>query len=1573
MKKLLFIVSLAASLLWASCAKEQLADSTMEEETYGDGVIYKDGTTILSLGLPQESKVNVGPAGERQLYWNEGDCLVWNGTASKPLPQNYDGEVKACFTWDGKLATPANLLYPAAFYKDESHISIPQNQGTMQGDDDLALGAFPLYGIIDESLKVTVNPLCAVIRLQIKGKAGVETTVKSVRFSGNNGEQVSGEFGIDYSTGALTAAGADSEADKSAIVECEKTLSSENASYVNIVVPAGKYEKGFTVTIVADSDDETVPSMTQQKSTLSTLKAGQILSFPVVVFEENVAISNAEEFVEFVEGWNAVRHATKEDDVNVVLVNDIEFTDELSARFVATGGLGNRLTEGNNFYNGTFSGRGYSIRNLKSSVPVFGITGGRAVIDGIVLDESCTFTCKADGPADFGTLVGRASGTISNCVSNASVAVETNTMSSIRFIGGLVARNFNGTVSGCTVNGDITFAGGGTHTGNAIYVGGVVGRLDGADNQPGTKLVENSVMNGTLTVDGTLAGQYMFVGGVVGDIKAGKVSGCETGAEAKIICKGTYKNNIGGIVGHVDHDTKNTEIYSALVSGCTNNAAVSFTSSGARANTTPTFVGGIVGQNGVNNDRSGANIENCTNNGKISTNCNSTTIALGGVVGLNYGAMNECTNNADIVRTSALSSAQSNRYMAVGGIVGTHQCGDVSGLVNRGKVESGNPAISTATTLALGGVIGQLTNAPSEGVTVSGCENYGTVYQNITVDNTTVFPINVEGGIIGLLSSPATVSGCYNHGEVYLKYKDSKIVRSMVVGGIVGIIGVYANSVWTGVSNVTLESDTNYGKISNGCWDNSTAMYTSTVNGGIVGIADGAGTLTISNCVNTDENPATVQQIQRGNQGGIVGYARNVSITNCESTKNTDTNRANIPHFCGGIAGQAEAVSFTGCTVRGASLRCKNSAVCSMGGIVGKMDGSSSVASCAVCDIKLSDSALIDDKGNILFFCGAIAGTTATGATINNCKIDGGWSTDSGANYTAFTPDPIASDSNWTGSGNTGGKDYDLTGTVTCGGSPVAGVVVSDGYQSVKTDVNGKYFINTTLNEGVTCVNVSIPSGYMAPFSSGLPQFYKKLSTVSAVNGVRTVDFTLEQLSNPGKFTLIAYADVQIRPHSSGSYAFWDNIAFKSVDVAKDFFHDVDDYADAVSGSNVIGISLGDQVHHNPSMFDTFKGADMLGRLSFPNFCIAGNHDYSATKSATIYDAASNYESNLAPVRYSFNMGAFHVIVMDNTRTWLKDDRTVGLYDANKGLNDDAWKWLQGDLKYVSTGTPLIVCTHSALFMEDYDDTGNVGKEGYNPRERDISTRSWAEHGNDYALLLAKYKKVYALSGHTHSIYNYVYPESNRMKNTEVHILTRCTGDLYTNQFINNCGAPRGYLVFDIDEENCTYTFKPVAYQTAKNANKDGKAPGEMTYRDYSASDGKFKMKAGKSHAGETLDTFYQIHAYAPGASAKYPADVVANIFMYNRLWSGVSFEYDGGSVPMTQIAVSDAVRDIGYTWIHDFYATNYSSSGWPGDAYTNNHCCYNLFHCTPPSGVKSGTVKATDQFGQTYEYKISW
>ncbi|MCQ2154552.1 MAG: hypothetical protein MJY55_01885 [Bacteroidales bacterium] len=117
----------------ASCAKEQLADSTMEEETYGDGVIYKDGTTILSLGLPQESKVNVGPAGERQLYWNEGDCLAWNGTASNELTGVVAEQRSATFTFPGVIATPYNLLYPASFYKNASKITLPASASPSSG------------------------------------------------------------------------------------------------------------------------------------------------------------------------------------------------------------------------------------------------------------------------------------------------------------------------------------------------------------------------------------------------------------------------------------------------------------------------------------------------------------------------------------------------------------------------------------------------------------------------------------------------------------------------------------------------------------------------------------------------------------------------------------------------------------------------------------------------------------------------------------------------------------------------------------------------------------------------------------------------------------------------------------------------------------------------------------------------------------------------------------------------------------------------------------------------------------------------------------------------------------------------------------------------------------------------------------------------------------------------------------------------------------------------------------------------------------------------------------------------
>ena len=65
------------------------------------------------------------------------------------------------------------------------------------------------------------------------------------------------------------------------------------------------------------------------------------------------------------------------------------------------------------------------------------------------------------------------------------------------------------------------------------------------------------------------------------------------------------------------------------------------------------------------------------------------------------------------------------------------------------------------------------------------------------------------------------------------------------------------------------------------------------------------------------------------------------------------------------------------------------------------------------------------------------------------------------------------------------GKVLDQTGKA------LAGVVVSDGFKSYKTDSQGVFRIDSDLSKA-KFVSVSIPDGYKVPCSGGLPIFYKK-------------------------------------------------------------------------------------------------------------------------------------------------------------------------------------------------------------------------------------------------------------------------------------------------------------------------------------------------------------------------------------------------------------------------------------------------------------------------------------------------
>ena len=69
-----------------------------------------------------------------------------------------------------------------------------------------------------------------------------------------------------------------------------------------------------------------------------------------------------------------------------------------------------------------------------------------------------------------------------------------------------------------------------------------------------------------------------------------------------------------------------------------------------------------------------------------------------------------------------------------------------------------------------------------------------------------------------------------------------------------------------------------------------------------------------------------------------------------------------------------------------------------------------------------------------------------------------------------------------------------ITGTVTCEGKGVAGVVVTDGVNITKTDAKGAYALPTKVKDPhCQFVHISIPSGYEVERIGNAPQFYKRV------------------------------------------------------------------------------------------------------------------------------------------------------------------------------------------------------------------------------------------------------------------------------------------------------------------------------------------------------------------------------------------------------------------------------------------------------------------------------------------------
>lgn len=238
--------------------------------------------TVIEVSAPGDlTKTSMGTAveGVRPVYWSEGDCISLNGTTSNALTGVVSEQQSATFTFPGAIGTPYKILYPASFYKEENTITLPDVQTYTAGT--FAPNTAPLAGSTDYADDpITLGHLGTIIHLQLKQDAGVSASnLKTVRFMGNAGEQVCGDFTIDYTVPSLTGAAAAGEG-RELTLNVNQPLSTSTALDLFLVVPAGTYSSGFKVVM----EDAMHRTMTKVRGSSINLVAGKLVKMTEFAF-----------------------------------------------------------------------------------------------------------------------------------------------------------------------------------------------------------------------------------------------------------------------------------------------------------------------------------------------------------------------------------------------------------------------------------------------------------------------------------------------------------------------------------------------------------------------------------------------------------------------------------------------------------------------------------------------------------------------------------------------------------------------------------------------------------------------------------------------------------------------------------------------------------------------------------------------------------------------------------------------------------------------------------------------------------------------------------------------------------------------------------------------------------------------------------------------------------------------------------------------------------------------------------------------------------------------------------------
>ena len=1009
MRKNIFPAAFAAALfLIPACSRIETDQPVAVPEQTG---------TVLTVGFAEaapgsETRTHMGSqeGTEIPVYWSDGDKVSCNGTASAALADLPEASTSAKFTFTPEVSTPYHVYYPADNVSalDYTKVTLPAQQTYKAGG--FADNMNPMAGYSAGGAAIELYHLCAVVKLSLKkdtAELADADRIASVSFSGRDGEQVSGEFTVDYQAHTLTPKAAADRTDGDKTVEVMPSasiaLSTDTAVEFYLAVPPGTYSQGFVVRV----QDINGHYMEKKSTTSQTLAAGDVLTMPEFRFKPNatdagITISNVQELIDFAIAYNNNDYGTAGGGTTglvATLTGDIQFDASSIAAFEATGGIGNKIGDDTNYFNGSFNGKHNGvqkyIRGYTGKVPIFAQTGGGAYINDVVFDNTCDMVFPAGhADANCAPLVGRNKGSVKNCVMNGDIILR-NVETIGHNYGGLVARNFGGVIEGCTMNGDIicdvsTAIAPGATSKDWARIGGIAGTLEDGGKITGCTFDGNITLHDDTDYGGVISNQaktYVAIGGIVGkslhssgNTSVSRVTDCTAGAEGTTKTAevhGVFSPQLSGIVANADANT--------AISGCKNYLPLTFKSAGGRTTVTATKLGGIAAI-------STAAISSCTNYGPLETVFDGTTIDIGGIVGSGSGTISSCTNETGgtLTRTNKTDGAGTNRSVAMGGIVGyADKACTITGCSNKAAILSNKPSKFLDALADLGGIVGR-----AEGqLTVSGnCSNSGNIKINGTGADVT-HARNAVGGILGCGTAAGTsIKNATNSGAIECVFATNKVnQRRSHVGGIAGVIANYAHEAVesggtttetvtiSGLADLEISGCTNTGKINSSNFNNSSSLNLAAFGGGIVGVIIGTADSNASVQGCTSSSPENADNIYnyRGFAGGIAGYA-GYTLLKDDTSSSLINGNGNNGQGSGGIVAYLSDASLDNCTFSGTINTVQN-----IGGLVYLME----------------NSAMIEDgcKADGVTLTSGASGTAAavlvsdarTGVSIGSCGVKG--------------------------------------------------------------------------------------------------------------------------------------------------------------------------------------------------------------------------------------------------------------------------------------------------------------------------------------------------------------------------------------------------------------------------------------------------------------------------------------------------------------------------------------------------------------------------------------------------------